>query len=279
MSFTIIVDSCCDLTPEMRTNPVFRSIPLTIRVGGKDYLDDQNLDTSLLIYAMDKSPDASSSSCPAPGDYLEAFRQAEGDDIYVVTLSALLSGSHNSAWQARQLFLEEQPDRNIHVFNSCSASAGEVLLAQKVYTLASSGLPFAQVVTQAERTVADTNTLFALENLDNLRKNGRLTRVQAMLTGALRIKLIMGSTPEGEICKHGQALSVKQALTKIVDIMAADKKHYGKILYIAQCLCPDRADQLWALAQKSCQFSDVVITATRGLSSYYANSGGVIVAY
>lgn len=278
MSFSIIVDSCCDLTPEMRADPVFRSIPLTIRVGGKDYVDDQSLDTSLLIYAMDQSQDASSSSCPSPGDYLDAYRQAEGD-IYVITLSALLSGSHNSAWQARQMFLEEQPERNIQVFNSCSASAGEVLLAQKVYELAKAGMPFDQVVAQAERTVKDTNTLFVLENLDNLKKNGRLTRVQAMLTGALRIKLIMGSTPEGEICKHGQALSIKQALAKIVDIMAMDERHIGKMLYIAQCLCPDRAQQLWELAKKSCQFAGVVITATRGLSSYYANSGGVIVAY
>lgn len=278
MSFSIVVDSCCDLTPEMRADPVFRSIPLTIRVGGKDYIDDQSLDTSLLIYAMDQSPDASSSSCPSPGDYLNAFRQAEGD-IYVVTLSALLSGSHNSAWQAKQLFLEEQPERNIHVFNSCSASAGEVLLAQKVYDLARASLPFSKVVAQAECIVKDTNTLFVLENLDNLRKNGRLTKVQAMLTGALRIKLIMGSTPEGEICKHGQALSIKQALSKLVEIMAADSRHEGKTLYISQCLCPDRAQQLWELAKKSCQFTGVVITATRGLSSYYANSGGVIAAY
>ncbi len=278
MSFSIIVDSCCDLTPEMRADPVFRSIPLTIHVGGKDYVDDQTLDTSLLIYAMDQSPEASSSSCPSPGDYLDAYRQAEGD-IYVVTLSALLSGSHNSAWQARQLFLEEQPERNIHVFNSCSASAGEVLLAQRLYQLAQSGLPFAQVVSRAQQTISETNTLFVLENLDNLRKNGRLTRVQAMLTGALRIKLLMGSTPEGEICKHGQALSIKQALTKLVELMALDQRHKGKTLYIAQCLCPDRAQQLWELAKKACQFDRVVITATRGLSSYYANSGGVIAAY
>ncbi|MBD5133632.1 MAG: DegV family protein [Clostridiales bacterium] len=278
MSFSIIVDSCCDLTPEMRADPVYRSIPLTIHVGGKDYVDDQNLDTSLLICAMAQSTDASSTSCPAPGDYLDAFRKADGD-IYVVTLSALLSGSHNSAWQAKQLFAEEWPKRNVHVFNSCSASAGEVLLAQKVYKLAQSGLPFSQVVAQAEHTIAQTNTLFVLENLENLRKNGRLTKVQAMLTGALRIKLIMGSTPEGEICKRGQALSIKQALAKIAEIMAADKKHEGKTLYISQCLCPDRAQQLWELAKKSCQFAGVVITATRGLSSYYANNGGVIVAY
>lgn len=127
--------------------------------------------------------------------------------------------------------------------------------------------------------MADSNTLFVLENLDNLKKNGRLTKVQAMLTGALRIKLIMGSTPEGEICKHGQALSIKQALAKLVEIMAADERHIGKVLYIAQCLCPDRAQLLWELAQKSCRFTGVVITATRGLSSYYANRGGIIAAY
>ena len=114
------------------------------------------------------------------------------------------------------------------------------------------------------------NTLFALENLDNLKKNGRLTKVQALLTGALRIKLVMGSTPEGEICKHGQALSMKQALSKIVDIMKADERHHGKTLCIAQCLCPERAEYLRGLAEKNCDFSQIILTSTRGISSYYA---------
>ena len=277
MSFKIVVDSCCDLTPAMLKDPVFVKVPLTIYSNGSTFVDDESFDQADLLWSMHQSEDAPSTSCPSPQAYLDAYQGV--DDVYVVTLSALLSGSHNSAWQAKQMLLEEQPDRNIHVFNSCSASAGEVLLAQKIFQLAQSGLPFHQVVAQSEQAATDSNTLFVLENLDNLKKNGRLTKVQAMLTGALRIKLIMGSTPEGEICKRGQALSIKQALAKLVDIMAADEKHVGKILYIAQCLCPDRADQLWALAKKACQFSGVVITATRGLSSYYANSGGVIAAY
>ncbi len=278
MSFSIIVDSCCDLTPEMRADPAFRNIPLTLHVGGQDFVDDDALDTGLLIRAMDQSQSASSTSCPSPGDYLDAYRAAQGD-IYVVTLSALLSGSHNSAWLAKQMFLEEHPARNIHVFNSCSAAAGEALLAQKVWELAGSGLGFAQVVAEADRVIADMNTLFVLENLDNLRKNGRLTRVQAMLTGALHLKLIMGSTPEGEICKHGQALSIKQALSRLVDMMKADQKHHGKTLFISHCLCPERAEYLKALAEKSCQFASIVVTATRGISSYYANNGGVVAAY
>ena len=278
MSFKIIVDSCCDLSPEVLSTGVYQSIPLTIHVGDSEFRDDETLRTEVLVDAMAMCQEASHTACPAPAEYLAAYEAAEGD-VYVVTLSALLSGSHNSAWQAAQIFREEHPDRNIHVFNSCSASAGEVLLARKIDELAKAGVPFDQVVAQAEKAVADSNTLFVLENLDNLRKNGRLTKVQAMLTGALRIKLIMGSTPKGEICKRGQALSIKQALSKLVDLMAADQQHMGKVLYIAQCLCPDRAQLLWELAQKSCQFTSVVITATRGLSSYYANRGGIIAAY
>ena len=278
MGFLIIVDSCCDLTPEMRADPHFQSIPLTIHVGGRDFVDDQLLDTSLLICAMDESQGASSTSCPSPGAYLDAYRAAQGD-IYVVTLSALLSGSHNSARQAMQMFLEEQPDRNIHVFNSCSAAAGEVLLAYRLREWAGAGLSFAQVVRQAERAIAEMNTLFVLENLDNLRKNGRLTKVQAMLTGALRIKLVMGSTPEGEICKHGQALSIKQALSKMTELMQTDERHHGKLLVISQCLCPERAERLKELVLSRCSFSNVIITATRGISSYYANNGGIVAAY
>ena len=66
-----------------------------------------------------------------------------------------------------------------------------------------------------------------LESLENLRKNGRLTKLQAVVTGALRIKLLMGATPQGEICKLGQALTMKQALGKLVDRMAADPDHQG----------------------------------------------------
>lgn len=278
MSFTILVDSCCDLPPELRSDPAFRVIPLTIRVGDKDFVDDAQLDTSLLVCAMNESEGPSSSSCPAPGDYLDAYRAAEGD-IYVVTLSALLSGSHNSARQAAALFREEQPERNIRVFNSCSASAGEAALAWKIRELAGSGLAFARVADQADQFIREGNTLFVLDNLDNLRKNGRLTRVQSLLTGALRVKLVMGSTPQGEICRHGQALSVKQALGKLVELMASDPRHVGKRLVISQCLCPDRARQLKELAQERCAFSEIVITATRGVSSYYANSGGIIAAY
>ena len=145
MSFKIVVDSCCDLTPAMRKDPCFLKVPMTIRSNGSTFVDDDSFDQADLLWSMRQSEDAPATSCPSPQDYLDAYRGA--DDVYVVTLTALLSGSHNSAEQARLLLEEEAPEVNVHVFNSCSAASGEVLVALAIQRLASAGMPFKRVVT------------------------------------------------------------------------------------------------------------------------------------
>ena len=278
MSFKIIVDSCCDLTPAQLRDGCFVSVPLTIHVGSHVVVDDPCFDRGALLHAMHHCPTAPHTSCPSPAQYLDAF-DCGAEDIYVVTLSALLSGSHNAAAQARNLWLEEHPEANVHIFNSCSASAGEVLVALKIQELAQSGMDFTTVVAQTSRYIEEMDTMFVLENLDNLRKNGRLSRMQSLVTSTLRIKLLLGSTPEGEICKRGQAMSVKQALGKMVSIMAADPNHAGRRLAIVHCNCLDRAYYLRELALKQCRFSEILISETGGISTVYANDGGVVAAY
>ena len=122
-------------------------------------------------------------------------------------------------------------------------------------------------------------TYFVLETLDNLRKNGRLTRVQSLVTSTLHIKLLMGATPEGEICKKGQAMSIKQALSKMVSLMAADPKHEGRRLSIVHCNCLERAFHVKELVMKQCRFGEILISDTGGISTVYANDGGIVVAY
>ena len=278
MSFKIIVDSCCDLTPAMQRSGCFTSVPLTIRLGEQVIVDDDSFDQAALLWQMKQSSQAPQTACPSPAQYLDAF-DCGADEIYVVTLSALLSGSHNSAAQARQLWLEDHPQTNIHIFNSRSASAGEVLVALKLQELARAGLGFEEVVQQATHYISQLNTLFVLEDLDNLRKNGRLSRLQSVVTGTLKIKLLMGSTPEGEICKRGQALSMKQALGKMLSLMADDPAHEGRILCISHCNCLERAFSLKEQALNACRFSDILISETKGISSVYANDGGLIAAY
>lgn len=277
MSFKIVVDSCCDLSPQMLQDPCFVKVPLTIRVEDSTFVDDETFDQADLLWCMRQSEQSPSTSCPAPQAYLDAYQGAE--DVYVVTLSALLSGSHNSAVQARVLLEEEEPERNVHVFNSCSASSGEVLTALKIRELASSGMPFKKVVREVEQYICQMQTLFVLESLENLRKNGRLTKLQAVVTGALRIKLLMGATPQGEICKLGQALTMKQALGKLVDRMAADPDHQGRVAAVCHCNCLERAFALKEQIEAKCQFQQVLILEAGGITTVYANDGGVVVAY
>ena len=279
MGFKIVVDSCCDLTGQMLKDPRFIKVPLTIRSNGSSFIDNETFDQADLLWAMKQSDDAPATACPSPQSYLDAYQGPEEEDVYVVTLSALLSGSHNSAEQARMLMEEDHPNKNVYVFNSCSASSGEVLVALKVRELAESGAPFKHVVREVEQFIYQMQTMFVLETLENLRKNGRLTRLQSVITGALKIKLLMAATPEGEICKLGQMLSMKQALSKMVDHMANDPAHAGRTLAICHCNCLDRAFQVKAMAEQRCKFAHILILEAGGITSVYANDGGIVVAY
>ena len=248
MSFKIVVDSCCDLTPAMRKDPCFLKVPMTIRSNGSTFVDDDSFDQADLLWSRRQSEDAPASS-------------------------------HNSAEQARLLLEEEAPEVNVHVFNSCSAASGEVLVALAIQRLASAGMPFKRVVTEVEQFIYQMQTLFVLESLENLRKNGRLTRLQSVITGALKIKLFMGATPEGEICKLGQALTIKQALGKMVDKIAADAAHVGRTLAICHCNCLERAFQVKAMVEAKCSFAHILICEAGGITSVYAYDGGIVVAY
>ena len=277
MGYKILCDSCTDFTPAMEQDDHYVRIPLTIYVGTQEFVDDGTLDQAVLLRAMHQCREAPRTACPSPAQYMSHFDQA--DDIYIVTLSGRLSGSCGSAMQAVQLYREEGGTHNVHVFDSCSASAGQVQLALKIRECAGQGLSFDQVVEQVEAYRAGMTTMFVLENLDNLRKNGRLTKVQALVTGSLRIKLLMAGTPEGEIVKLGQGLSEKHALRKMIARAAEQPDHAGKRLIISHCNCHDRAVQVRELAEDMCRFGEILITATGGISTVYAYDGGIVIAY
>ena len=278
MSFKIVVDSCCEFTSQMQKDSCFAKVPLTICANEQTFTDDETFKQAELLWAMKQSVDAPSTACPPPQLYLDAY-QCDAKDIYVVTLSALLSGSHNSAQQAKMMLEEENPDANVHVFNSCSAVCGETVIALKIKELAESGVPFKKVVREVEQFIYRMKTLFVLENLENLRKNGRLTKLQAVVTGALKIKLFCHATPEGEIGKVGQALTVKQALSKMVEKAAEDKDHVGRLVVITHCNCLERAFQVRAMLEQKCRFSQILITEAGGITTVYAEDGGIVIAY
>ena len=277
MSFKIILDSCGEMTPEMKRDERFESAALTLTVGGADIVDDETFDQADFLKKVAACPECPKSACPSPERYRESF-MADADHLYAVTLSAELSGSYNSAVLGKNLALESHPDKKIHVFNSRSASIGETLIAMKIQECEESGMEFEKIIDTVEAYIESQHTFFVLENLETLRKNGRLSKVKAFVASALKIKPVMGSTPEGAICQLDQARGINKALVKMVDYIvekAAGSKE--KVLAISHCNCQERAELVKEAILERIQVKDVILLDTAGVSSMYANDGGVIV--
>ncbi|MCI9340659.1 MAG: DegV family protein [Dorea sp.] len=277
MSYKIIVDSCGELTDEMKASGFFETASLKIDVNGHHIIDDETFDQAEFLKLVAASPDSPKSSCPSPERYMEGYR-CDADHVYAVTLSAELSGSYNSAVLGKNLYHEEYGSKDIHVFNSCSASVGETLIALKIAECEEKGMEFSQIIETVEAYIRGQHTYFVLETLDTLRKNGRLKGVKAVVATALNIKPVMGATPEGNICQLGQARGIKKALAKLSEEVIKDlKDSKDKVLAISHCNCQERAEYIRDTLMKAAEFKDSIILDTAGISSMYAADGGVIV--
>ena len=278
MSYKIAIDSCGELLNEWKDDERIEAVPLTLMVGGESIIDDETFDQKDFLKKVAACPECPKSACPSPERYMKAY-ECEADHIYAVTLSSELSGSYNSAVLGKSLFLEDNPGKKIHVFNSCSASVGETLLAKKIQECEEAGMEFEQVVETVDAYIESQHTYFVLENLETLRKNGRLSRVKALVASALKIKPVMGATPEGTICQLDQARGINKALVKMVDyVKEGENNSSDKILAISHCNCPERVQMVKEALLERMQVKDVIILDTAGVSSMYANDGGIIVA-
>lgn len=278
MSFHIVCDSCTDLTEEDLKKGCYTLVPLTLLVDGEEIIDDETFDQADFLAKVAASKEAVKSACPAPESYMEAYSKA--DDIYVVTLSAELSGSYNSAVLGKNLYEEENGTKNIHVVNSRGAATTQVLIARKLNEYASQGMPFEEVVDKIEEYTTSLRTYFVLETLEVLRKNGRLSRLSATIAGALNIKPVMIGTRDGVIQKAAQARGMKKALAKMVEHMGSEGRNLTRRQFvISHCNCYERAVYVKELIKKHLHAEDVDIVDTKGVSSLYACDGGIIVSY
>ena len=278
MSFHIVCDSCTDLTEEDLKKGCYTLVPLTLLVDGEEIIDDETFDQADFLAKVAASKESVKSACPAPESYMEAYSKA--DDIYVVTLSAELSGSYNSAVLGKNLYEEENGTKNIHVVNSRGAATTQVLIARKLNEYASQGMPFEEVVDQIEEYTTSLRTYFVLETLEVLRKNGRLSRLSATIAGALNIKPVMIGTRDGVIQKAAQARGMKKALAKMVEHMGSEGRDLTRRQFvISHCNCYERAVYVKELIKKHLHAEDIDIVDTKGVSSLYACDGGIIVSY
>lgn len=276
MDYKIVVDSCCELPEEYLDDPRFERIPLSLTVGDYTILDDDSFDQIDFLRRIAECPTCPKSACPSPERFMEAYH-SDADRVYCVTLSSKLSGSYNSAVLAIDLYEEKYGNKEIHVFDSESASVGETQIALKIIELEEKGLKYDEIVKTVEAFRDNIKTYFVLDNIETLRKNGRLSGLKALVATTLNIKPVLYGD-KGQIAQKTQGIGIKKALGKLVSAFAEEVGDTaGKTLIISHCNNEARAllvkDMI--LAVKS--FDKVVILSDRGVSTMYANDGGIIV--
>ena len=278
INYRIVVDSCGEFTEDMKKNPHFAHAALHLSIDGEQFVDDETFDRLDFLAKMKESPNCPKSSCPSPEVYRAAF-DCGAEHLYAITLSAELSGSYNSAVLGMNLFLENHPDAKVHVFNSCSASVGETLIAKKIAECEEAGLDFEAIIEKVDDFILHMHTYFVLESLDNLRKNGRLSAVKALVATALNIKPVMGATDQGVIIQLGQARGMQKALRLMAETIAAELEHpEEKVLGLVHCNNPERAEYVKQELMKLVKVKDIIVLESSGVSTLYASQGGIIIA-
>lgn len=235
MRYKIVVDSCCELPQDLKNDERFEIVPLTLIVGDcYEKEDNMAFDQREFLDAVASCPECPKSACPSPERYRTAY-ETEAERVYVVTLSSKLSGSYNSAVLGKNLYHEKYGEKDIYVIDSKSAACGETQIAYKIMELEAQGLAFEEITAQIEQFVKEMNTYFVLENLDTLRKNGRLSGVKALVASTLNIKPVMGAD-DGSIIQLGQSIGMKKALAKMAETAIAEAVEAGKKrLMITHC--------------------------------------------
>lgn len=278
MKWNIITDSSCSLyhLDEQSEKIRFASIPFVINIGSRDFVDDEKLNTAEMVTAMENCGEVSHTSCPAPYAWYEQFEKEEYS--IAITISSKLSGSYNSACTARNMILEKYPDKKITVIDSRSTGSERVLIVMKLCKLINAGYDFNSVIEKTEQYTKHTHIVFALSSFDNLIKNGRMSRITGFLAGKLGFWGIGIGSEQGTIEIKEKVRGNKKALNAILKDIKERATNIETVV-ICHCQNAEFAESLKNAIQNISHTVEVKIMPTRGLCSYYAEKGGLIIGF
>lgn len=278
MKWNIVADSSIDLF-ELETafeNIEFTTVPFSIGVGEKEYMDDSSLDIGELMSAMKECKIASCTACPSTGAWYEHFRK-EGN-VIAITITSNLSGSYNSACVAKNMVLEEQPDKKIVVIDSLSTGPEMVLILRKICGLITANKDFETIIKETQEHMKNTHVTFALSSFDNLVKNGRMNKVTGFIANKLGFLGIGIASERGTIEVKGVSRGRRKAIEAILNDMRL-RGTYIKDVVISHCQNIEFAEQVKTAILTVWNDADVTIIPTRGLCSYYAEQGGLLIGF
>lgn len=273
-SIKIVADSSANVL--QLQNTAFAAAPLKVITDKREFVDDAGLDVDAMVAWFDSYKGKSKTSCPNPSDWLEAFGDA--DEIFCVTITSGLSGSYNSAYIAKQMYEAENQGKRVCVIDSLSAGPELVLLIEKLEQYIGQGMPFDDICREIEAYKQRTGLTFMLESLKNFAANGRVSPAVAKIAGVLGIRIVGKASDQGTLEPTNKCRGVEKSLAAIVAHLKINGLSKGKVR-IAHCINEDTAQKLKEMILAQMAQVDVQIHRCRGLCSYYAEKGGLLVGF
>lgn len=249
---------------------------LKIITRNKEFIDDANLDVEDMVKWFDSHIETSKTSCPNPSDWLKAFE--DYDEIYCVTITSGLSGSYNSACVAKNIYESENPEKKVCVIDSLSAGPELVLIIEKLQEYVKQNMSFENICREIENYKQRTGLVFILESLKNFAANGRISPVIAKMAGILNIRIVGKASDIGTLEPINKCRGEGKSLKTILDYLKISGLSCGKVR-IAHCENESAARKLAHMIKEVFEKVDIQIHTCRGLCSYYAEKGGILIGY
>ena len=270
----IVADSSANvLTLE---NTAFAAAPMKVITEAREFVDDAALDVDAMVAWFDGYKGKSKTSCPNPSDWLEAFGDA--DEVYCITITSGLSGSYNSACIAKQMYEAENGGKRVCVIDSLSAGPELVLTIEKLEEYISRGMSFDDISKKIEAYKQKTGLAFMLQSLKNFAANGRVSPAVAKIAGVLGIRIVGKASDQGTLEPTNKCRGEEKSLSAILSHLKNSGLSKGKVR-IAHCMNEGAAKKLKEMILSQMAQVDVQIHRCKGLCSYYAEKGGLLVGF
>lgn len=270
----LIIDSSSNMKSDPDHN--VEVVPLTISFGGKDYIDDQNLNIREFLNDMNQNQVAGKTTCPSIQAWLNALEGTE--KTIIITMTSGMSGTFSSALQAKTMYEEKHPTSQIIVVDSRSAGPELTIVLHGIEKMIQGDIRFVDLEEVIAKFRMRTHLLFILQSLHNLSLNGRVSPVAAKVAGLLKINLIGTASKEGKLGPLTKARGMKKAMRELLKYMKDDNYHGGEVI-IDHCENEKDAEIIKDKILAEYPDAQVTIRPMRGLCSFYAEEGGIMVGF
>ena len=270
----IVADSSADIFTLEGVD--FSYAPMKIITAEREFEDNGDLDVREMVEFFDKYKGRSQTSCPNPGDWLEAF--GEADDIVCVTITSGLSGSYNSACSAKQIYEAEHEGRRVFVLDTLSAGPEMTLAVMKLREYIESGMDFEDICESISEYIKNTGLIFMLKSLKNFANNGRVSPVVAKIAGIAGICIIGKASDEGTLEPTHKCRGEERSLGTLLSDLEAMGLSEGRVS-IGHCLNEEAALRMKEMIEKKFPKVTSEIHPFKGLCSFYAEKGGLLIGF